>query len=218
LSLGSAALSAGVTHTISVAAIVFELTEQIRLLLPVLVAVLLSIAVCSCFQPAIYDSVIRLKKLPYLPPVCEATKSSLYTYNIQQFMTRIPTAISPKTTYFELQGILNTHQLKSLPIVDNGQLIGSCRRRNLIHLLNGKSDCDPINLSEIEVDTTPFQLAADASLMHVHFLFLHLRLSHAYVTEYGRLIGMVTLKDVGFWLIPLFIWRWESNFWQNHNL
>lgn len=64
---GAAALSGAVTHTVSTAVIVFELTGQISHILPVMIAVILANAVAQALQPSLYDSIIRIKKLPYLP-------------------------------------------------------------------------------------------------------------------------------------------------------
>ncbi|KAG9348172.1 hypothetical protein JZ751_001907 [Albula glossodonta] len=63
----AAALSGAVTHTVSTAVIVFELTGQISHILPVMIAVILANAVAQSLQPSLYDSIIRIKKLPYLP-------------------------------------------------------------------------------------------------------------------------------------------------------
>lgn len=45
----------------------FELTGQISHILPVMIAVILANAVAQALQPSLYDSIIRIKKLPYLP-------------------------------------------------------------------------------------------------------------------------------------------------------
>lgn len=60
-------MSGAVTHTVSTAVIVFELTGQISHILPVMIAVILANAVAQALQPSLYDSIIRIKKLPYLP-------------------------------------------------------------------------------------------------------------------------------------------------------
>ena len=60
-------MSGAVTHTVSTAVIVFELTGQISHILPVMIAVILANAVAQSLQPSLYDSIIRIKKLPYLP-------------------------------------------------------------------------------------------------------------------------------------------------------
>lgn len=65
--VGAAAFSGAVTHTISTSVIIFELTGQITYVIPILIAVLISNAVASLLAPSLYDSIILIKKLPYLP-------------------------------------------------------------------------------------------------------------------------------------------------------
>ncbi|KHJ79413.1 hypothetical protein OESDEN_20941 [Oesophagostomum dentatum] len=67
--VGAASFCGAVTHTISVAVIVFEFTGQLMHILPVMIAVLVANIICSYFQPSIYDSIITMKELPYLPEV-----------------------------------------------------------------------------------------------------------------------------------------------------
>lgn len=65
--LGAAAMTGAVTHTVSTAVICFELTGQISHILPMMVAVILANMVAQGLQPSLYDSIIQVKKLPYLP-------------------------------------------------------------------------------------------------------------------------------------------------------
>lgn len=65
--LGAAAMTGAVTHTVSTAVICFELTGQISHILPMMVAVILANMVAQGLQPSLYDSIIQIKKLPYLP-------------------------------------------------------------------------------------------------------------------------------------------------------
>ncbi|GLH07555.1 Uncharacterized protein GBIM_13030 [Gryllus bimaculatus] len=62
--VGAAAFSGAVTHTISVSVIVFEMTGQITHIIPIMIAVLISNAIASFLQPSLYDSIILIKKLP----------------------------------------------------------------------------------------------------------------------------------------------------------
>jgi chloride channel 2 len=64
---GAAAFVGGVTGTVSISVIVFELTNQIHFSLPLLVAVLVSRYVTSLLSDSVYDTVLRLGKLPNLP-------------------------------------------------------------------------------------------------------------------------------------------------------
>ncbi|XP_015284313.1 PREDICTED: chloride channel protein 1-like, partial [Gekko japonicus] len=65
--IGAAALTGAVSHTVSTAVICFELTGQISHILPMMVAVILANMVAQSLQPSLYDSIIQVKKLPYLP-------------------------------------------------------------------------------------------------------------------------------------------------------
>merc|ERR1719187_2631153 len=65
--VGAAAFSGAVTHTISISVIVFEMTGQVTHCVPVLVAVIIANFVAGALQPSCYDSIIMIKKLPYLP-------------------------------------------------------------------------------------------------------------------------------------------------------
>ena len=67
--VGAASLAGGVTRTISSAIIVFELTGQISHIVPVMVAVLISNGIASMFENSFYDTIIYIRKLPFLPDV-----------------------------------------------------------------------------------------------------------------------------------------------------
>ena len=54
-------------------------------------------------------------------------------------------------------------------------------------------DFDP---ASIHIDPTPFQLVENASLSQVHNLFAKVGVNHAYVTAFGKLIGVVGLKEL----------------------
>ncbi len=135
--VGAAAFSGAVTHTISISVIVFELTGQITHCVPVLVAVLISNAVASFLQPSCYDSIILIKKLPYLPDIVPSS-SGAYNIFVEDFMLNIRDVkyIWYGMTYSDLRDILKDgRKLKGFPLVDNPDqmvLLGSIRRQELI--------------------------------------------------------------------------------------
>ncbi|XP_013386272.1 chloride channel protein 2 [Lingula anatina] len=53
-----------------------------------------------------------------------------------------------------------------------------------------------VKFEEAQIDPAPFQLVERTSLQKVHSLFSLLGLNHAYVTNTGRLVGVVALKEV----------------------
>ncbi|KAK6737836.1 hypothetical protein RB195_020130 [Necator americanus] len=136
--VGAAAFCGSVTHTVSVAVIVFELTGQLVLLIPVMIAVLISNAVCSYLQPSFYDSVIKIKHLPYLPDISQSS-SMYHSLTAEQFMTSPAAYIAKDSTYAELQTLIYamTH-VRAFPLVENKTsmvLTGSISRSHLFKLL-----------------------------------------------------------------------------------
>ncbi|KAF5907712.1 chloride channel protein 1-like, partial [Clarias magur] len=131
--IGAAAMTGAVTHTVSTAVICFELTGQISHILPMMVAVILANMVAQGLQPSLYDSIIQVKKLPYLP---ELGFGHISKYNIfvEDIMVRKVKFLSPQTTYRELLQLLQATTLKSIPVVDSKEsmiLLGSIERCEL---------------------------------------------------------------------------------------
>ncbi len=56
----------------------------------------------------------------------------------------------------------------------------------------------PIDLdaAHVQIDPSPFQLVERTSLLKVHSLFSMIGINHAYVTNVGKLVGVVALKEV----------------------
>lgn len=54
----------------------------------------------------------------------------------------------------------------------------------------------PLEIDQIRIDPSPFQLVERTSLHKTHTLFSLLGLSHAYVTNTGKLVGVVALKEL----------------------
>uniref|UniRef100_A0A671KA72 Chloride channel protein 1-like n=1 Tax=Sinocyclocheilus anshuiensis TaxID=1608454 RepID=A0A671KA72_9TELE len=287
--IGAAAMTGAVTHTVSTAVICFELTGQISHILPMMVAVILANMVAQGLQPSLYDSIIQVKKLPYLP---ELSIGHISKYNIfvEDIMVKKIKFLSPQSTNRELKALLESTSLKTIPLVDSKEsmiLLGSIERCELQAALDwwlsaerrvyirgegvsslgsqvnwesfvfvdeevGEENGDkvrgapkvcshtvvprkppkrtslfslsvthsdiltlimlcwgvqikaweeeeldkPIDIDQIRVDPSPFQLVERTSLHKTHTLFSLLGLSHAYVTSIGKLVGVVALKEL----------------------
>ncbi|XP_024946620.1 chloride channel protein 2 isoform X2 [Cephus cinctus] len=136
--VGAAAFSGAVTHTISVSVIVFEMTGQITHIVPIMIAVLISNAIAALLQPSIYDSIILIKKLPYLPDLLPSS-SGMYNVYVEDFMVRDVRYIWHGITYQRLKEMLKENRkLRGFPLVDNPDsmiLLGSIQRLELIKLI-----------------------------------------------------------------------------------
>ena len=111
------------------------MTGQITHCIPILVAVLIANAIASLLQPSCYDSIILIKKLPYLPDILPAS-SGAYNIFVDGFMVREVKYIWYGMSYKELKDVLKAgRKLKGFPLVDNPNcmvLLGSIQRKQLI--------------------------------------------------------------------------------------
>ncbi|ELU02185.1 hypothetical protein CAPTEDRAFT_218810 [Capitella teleta] len=290
--VGAAALSGSVTHTISTSVIVFELTGQMGHVLPCVIAVLISNAVATALTPSIYDSLIQIKKLPYLPDIINPDAINAHRIFVDSFMVRDLEFLSSDSTYAEARDLLQRFRFRAFPLIDtrdNMILLGSIQRNELLRMLddqltlpskvayfekrntqllpddttggatgqgpppvrsdsvlsggsqrfavnrvqssNGETESEretedsrhvqfkttldlslltpeeeelwenaqlnrEIDYEAYQIDPAPFQLVEKTSLYKVHSLFSLLSLNHAYVTNTGRLVGIVSLKEV----------------------
>uniref|UniRef100_A0A673Z0X0 Chloride voltage-gated channel 1 n=1 Tax=Salmo trutta TaxID=8032 RepID=A0A673Z0X0_SALTR len=199
--VSAAALTGAVTHTVSTAVICFVLTGQISHILPMMVAVILANMVAQGLQPSLYDSIIQVKKLPYLP---ELSLGHISKYNIfvEDMMVRKVNFLSSQSTYRELDYLLDSTSLKTIPLVDSKEsmiLLGSIERTELQAIsdwwLSAERRIFERGQGSPGQGWESFTLV-DEEEGETHTLFSLLGLSHAYVTSIGKLVGVVALKEL----------------------
>uniref|UniRef100_A0AC34R719 Chloride channel protein n=1 Tax=Panagrolaimus sp. JU765 TaxID=591449 RepID=A0AC34R719_9BILA len=136
--VGAASFCGGATHSVSVAVIVYEVTGQLEFALPLLIGVLAAHAVCTHLQPSLYDSVIKIKKLPYLKDISHISHDFI-GIEADQFMVSDVHFVSKDSTLGEIRDLLiKFPRVRTFPICDskkNQILIGSCGREKLIEQL-----------------------------------------------------------------------------------
>nr|XP_014346129.1 PREDICTED: chloride channel protein ClC-Kb-like [Latimeria chalumnae] len=135
---GAAAFSGAVTHTISTALLVFELTGQMSHILPVLIAVLIANVITQRSQPSFFDGIIIVKKLPYLPKLTVG-KSGAHDIYAEDFMVTDLKYVAKDFKYKDIRNLLKTSSLKQFPLVDSTEskvLLGSIKRKPLVKLLS----------------------------------------------------------------------------------
>ena len=153
--VGAASFSGAVTHTISTAVIAFEVTGQLLHILPVMLAVLISNAVARLVSPSIYESIIKIKSLPYLPRLLKSNKY-LSSVTVEQFMVEDVKFLSrTNTTYKELKVLLQK-DFFCYPIVESKEnmvLVGSVTKEDLEDLMNS---FESIKVEKSKVDSNNF--------------------------------------------------------------
>lgn len=135
--VGAAAFAGSVTHTVSTSVIVFELTGQIGHVLPCVLAVFIANVISKSLILSIYDTIVQIKKLPYLPSSIQCTDSAQLMV-AENFMLTDVEMITPSTTYHEVDEMLDSSPFKSFPLVDSKErmvLLGSVHRNELERVL-----------------------------------------------------------------------------------
>uniref|UniRef100_A0AAX7VRU4 Chloride channel protein n=1 Tax=Astatotilapia calliptera TaxID=8154 RepID=A0AAX7VRU4_ASTCA len=266
--VGAAALSGAVSHSFSTVVMVLELTGQISHLLPALIAVVLANLVAQSLQPSIYDSIIKIKKLPYLPELGWG-QHEVYNIRVEDIMVRDVQYITLSCSYRDLLNILMKSRLKALPLLKSAEsmiLLGSIERTQLQSLLSQQLSCarrlqcikergaeakkllstesnppsnnnsslqtgpeeghiqvrghrrthalsftlvdlqitdwearqldERVNFNNCKINPALIQLLECTSLHKTYTIFSLLGLDHAYVTRIGRLIGVVSIKEL----------------------
>eukprot|EP00698_Gefionella_okellyi_P024064 TRINITY_DN8399_c0_g1_i1.p1 TRINITY_DN8399_c0_g1~~TRINITY_DN8399_c0_g1_i1.p1 ORF type:complete len:749 (-),score=147.33 TRINITY_DN8399_c0_g1_i1:91-2022(-) len=137
--VGAAGLASGATRAFSTAVIVFELTGQMTHMLPVLIAVLLATAVGNLFNDSVYDTMLSLRHLPYLP----ALKTGAYGQMANNIMEKVDTEklATADMSYSQLFSLLNriSNSDRPIPLVkdlSSMQLLGTVQRNHLERLFD----------------------------------------------------------------------------------
>jgi chloride channel 2 len=143
--VGAAAFTGAVTHTLSISVIVFEMTGQITHCIPMLISVLIANAFAALLSPSCYDSVIMIKKLPYLPDILPSS-SNAYDLFVKDFMVSNVKCIWQGMTYTQLRTMLKEYiNFNGFPLVDNPDqmiLLGSVKRDELISAIEDQISRD----------------------------------------------------------------------------
>ncbi|XP_058462740.1 chloride channel protein 2-like [Malaya genurostris] len=138
--VGAAAFAGATTHTVSVCAIVFEITGQIKYMGPVIVAALVANIVARKLHQSMYDMLADIKHLPNLPNISPSSESDMYNVFVQDFMIGDVLYIWKGITYRELAVMLETSKkISCLPLVKDPAepiLLGSIERIQLLQLMD----------------------------------------------------------------------------------
>lgn len=156
--LGAASLLGGsMRMTVSVCVIILELTNNLLLLPLVMLVLLISKTVADCFNPNIYDLIVRLKGLPYLedhaePYMRQLTVGDVVTGPLQYF--------SGVEKVSNIVHVLKATGHHAFPVIDDSPLAkssvlyGLILRSHLLVLLRRKAfsaTCAPTGAASLKL-------------------------------------------------------------------
>lgn len=197
--LGAGAALSGITHlTVTVVVIMFELTGALHYILPTMVVVAVTKGVNDRWgHGGIADQMIRFNRLPFIdnkeePEYKVATSAAMVTR----------TVVLPETA---TAGVIKTTLRTGFgeyPVVGPDGMVGVVGREDVLNRLAAVDDATVCgfdgsgrSLQEC-VNTAPVLVEAASPLEHTHEVFLRLGPRMVVVVEGGRLVGVMTRKDL----------------------
>ncbi|XP_060519673.1 H(+)/Cl(-) exchange transporter 5 isoform X2 [Cylas formicarius] len=222
--VGAAAVLGGVTRmTVSLVVIMFELTGGVRYIVPLMAAAMASKWVGDALgRQGIYDAHIALNGYPFLDSKDEFQHTSLAADVMQPKRNETLSVITQDSmTVDDIEQLLKDTEHNGYPVVvsrESQYLVGFVLRRDLnLAIANAKRMVDgicgqslvlftsgnppqtlgppPLNLKKI-LDMAPITITDQTPMETVVDMFRKLGLRQTLVTHNGRLLGVITKKDV----------------------
>ncbi|TNN47065.1 H(+)/Cl(-) exchange transporter 4 [Liparis tanakae] len=200
--------------TVSLVVIMFELTGGLEYIVPLMAAAVTSKWVADAFgKEGIYESHIQLNGYPYLDVHDEFTHRTLATDVMRPRRNDPPLAVltQDSTAVEEAEALIKDTDYSGFPVVvsrESERLIGFVQRRDLTLAISDSlvyftedapqlpaSDPQPLKLRRV-LNLSPFTVTDHTPMETVVDIFRKLGLRQCLVTRSGRLLGIITKKDV----------------------
>ena len=116
-------------------------------------------------------------------------------HTVQQHMTVAPLVVSSDRTLADAHRLMRERNIRHLPVVDHGRLVGVVSQRDL-YLLETLRGVDPATETVGEaMSGEPYAVPPDASLDEVATAMADKKYGSAVVVDRGSVIGLFTTVD-----------------------
>lgn len=221
--VGAAAALGGVTRmTVSLVVIMFELTGGVKYIVPLMAAAMASKWVGDALgREGIYDAHIALNGYPFLDSKEEFSHTTLAADVMQPKNEPLAVVTQDSMTVEDTEILLRETDHNGFPVVvsqESQYLVGFILRRDLmLAIANSKKTNDgicanskilftdtvptpwtgppPLKLKKL-LDLAPITITDETPMETVIDMFRKLGLRQVLVTHNGRLLGIITKKDV----------------------
>ncbi|XP_046896049.1 chloride channel K [Hypomesus transpacificus] len=197
---GAAAMSGAVTHTLSPALVALEMTGQSSHAVPVILATLISNALSrSGKRPSFYDAISLSKKLPHLPSLLRACPK-ISSVSLGQVLGPRWAMLQRGAGPREVEQVLNTYtdpEVAVVESVDSPVLLGSVKQSDLQVFLSHTKDNVLKSLEDVcSIKSPSLQISKDTTVVEAHGVMSVMCAEILYVTERGRLVGVITWLEM----------------------
>ncbi len=116
-------------------------------------------------------------------------------YSVQKFMTISPFVIPSSCTLAQAQRVMREKNIRHLPVVDDGRLVGVVSQRD-IYMLETLRGIDPLTETVAEAMTAdPYTAPPEAPLEEVALVMAERKYGSAVVVDGGVVVGLFTTVD-----------------------
>jgi hypothetical protein len=136
--IGTAAIGSGITHTLSISVILFEITGQLVFALPVIIVVVIAQGVSQKLSVSIFDSISLIRGLPYLPDLslntASKTAKDIMEPKVDLFLT-MKTSLRDMKEFLKSWAETPNYRATFIPIVDSAEtktLVGTTTHEALL--------------------------------------------------------------------------------------
>jgi len=175
--------------------IVFEMTTDFNLVLPLMIAACTSFWVAEVLMPrSLYDRILEWNGID-LDKYKETPKQGLLgQLTAEDVMQRRVETLTSKMTLDEVVQAFSKSHHRGFPVVEHGKLVGIITQSDLAkigqRLLDSNTNLDKIMTPQ------PISVEPNTSLADVLFLLNRYELSRLPVVESRRLVGIITRADI----------------------
>lgn len=174
--------------------IIFEMTTDFNVVLPLMISCVLSYLVAEKFDPSsMYDQLLRLQGINVTEG--EEVQGILYRLKANEVMTKDVEAFSTKTKFKEVLEVAGKSQRMVFPVVDEEQKLIGILSRSDIERARKKKLADDYSIKRI-MTPKPVSVRYDESLAHVLIVLESNGIHMVPVVERSKLVGVITEEDI----------------------
>jgi chloride channel protein, CIC family len=191
---GMGAFFSGVSKVpITAIVIVFEMTTDFNLVLPLMICSVTSYLVADKLLPgSLYDRILQLNGIDIQKQSSmEGVLTKLTAQSVMQ--PRVESLDVQMTVEEAVQAFARSHH-RGFPVVDNGKLVGIIAQSDLLKVRDGDLELDT-PLREV-MTPKPVTVNLQQNLSDVLYLLDRYQISRLPVVEGRRLIGIITRADI----------------------
>ncbi|MGL6282269.1 MAG: chloride channel protein [Microcoleaceae cyanobacterium] len=173
--------------------IVFEITQQFHLVLPLMISSVVAYLLAEkLVEKSLYDQILLFSGIDLSKP--KKQEDSFINLQASAVMTSKVETLDSQLTLADVKQIFAKSQHRGYPVITDAKLVGMITLTDLekIRQLNMTNDTHLIDF----MTPQPVTANTDDSLNQVLFLLSKYKLSHLPVLEGKKLVGIITRSDI----------------------